>query len=103
LVQILACEAAQMNRTAFARRWIGGAILGISLPIGLWLYLSGAPLMSFRELESDISPGGNYLVEELQIHRPLGALLVIGLTGFLLLIIPPRKNRPPKIHPESKE
>jgi uncharacterized membrane protein len=88
---------------AFARKWAGGAIMGISFFVGIYLYFSGVPLMTLVERQTKTYPnGGMMVVANYKAHWPLIALFVTGALGLCLLLIPSTKRIPPIIRSESK-
>jgi hypothetical protein len=83
---------------AFARKWAGVAIVGISFCVGLYLYFSGEPLLTLLERQTETYPGGGKMVFlDYQVHWPLIVLFVTGSAGLCLLFIPSRKGSPPII------
>jgi len=96
-------EASHAKMNAFARKWVGAGILGISLLIGLFLHLSGVPLMSLVSSQTTIySNEAMATAVEFKIHWSLVTLFTAGSLGLCLLLIPSKKKLPPKICPEPK-
>ena len=68
------------------RRWLGVALLGGSLITGFVLALSGTPLVTLHQAQTDSQPHGSiYWSGALSIHPPLAVLVAAGVVGLLLL------------------
>lgn len=91
-------ETSQAKMKTFARRWVGAGICGISILIGLFLYLSGIPLISLPKYNT--FPHGEML--SFTIHSSLIALLTAGFLGLCLMFMPSKKRIPPIIYREPK-
>ncbi|HEX3798212.1 MAG TPA: hypothetical protein VH413_05870 [Verrucomicrobiae bacterium] len=87
-----------------SRRRLGIFIMGLSILIGLLLWLSGVQF--FTVLRSDeINSGATNTVpaqtfahaEIIRMHWPMKILPLSLLLGLVLTVIPSRKNTPPKI------
>jgi len=87
----------------FARKWVGWGILGMSLLIGLFLHLSGVPLLSLVSSRATTFPNGDMAtVAALQMRWPLIVLFIIGSFGLFFLLLPLKKRIPPIIRSKPK-
>jgi len=73
----------------------------MALLIGLLLYFSAVPLVSFSDSKTETIPGGAMVVLSYQVRWPLISVILPASIGFFLLLIPPKKKLPPKIRPET--
>jgi hypothetical protein len=102
---VLFRETSQAKMNNFARRWSGAGILGTSILVGLYLHLSGVPLQTLVQSQTETSPDGRMMwtVAEYKTHWPLMVLYITGALGLCLLLIPSKKRIPPIIRPKFKD
>jgi hypothetical protein len=86
------------------RRSIGGAMLVLSILIGAGLQLSGTriigPISSLTDTTQDGS--GSYTAISFRITLKAVILFGFGLAGLLILLLPPRQKKPPKLPAELR-
>jgi thiamine transporter ThiT len=75
------------------RRLLGGLLTGIALVTGVALILSGASLMTVEQLETHSQSDGSFIASSIVSFRwPVGALLLAGIAGLILIFVPGRNT-----------